>query len=698
MKKASVILFLCAFYLASALGQGNLNTTRIGVWPYGWGNTVACYDEYVFLSYGRVIQVYDYANPQQPQLKGEVFMDDRIGALTFHNGMAIAAGLSRFFILDVANPEQPIIISSLDISSMAYAVSVSDNFAYLALYEGEIMIIDISDVQNPVTVADIDMEHLTNDIVMMDDLAWIASGSSGIMAYDLSDPTTPTVVYQYPASGDMRSLAFENDLLFAFNKDLGLMIFDITNLPTFNLLSTTYIYGNGTNISIENDVVAVTLNITGFAVYDISNPSAPDSLGMFYADWPNRQVVLKDGYAFHCNRSAFNIFDLNTPDEMTLLASIGLSGDSRYANYWDNHIYTSSPLSDIITLDVTNPQNVVKVSEIETYEGSDIVHVKDNLLFRAGWYNKIMVYDITEPSNPVFLDSILTASSADAILKHNNLLFVSNYNSLEVFDIMDIHAPINLGVYPYGGINDMIAYGDLLYCVNFSAFFILDISDASNISQLSNTQNFLSTSLAVKDTLAYVVSSWSSNVSDKSLNVFNVKDPVSVFRVKSTEPGRNFQKVEVEDDYLYIHEANIGLQIYNIQELTPVFCGFYGNRLYEIEMPVVNGIIYLPLTAGVDIVRNDLITSAENIFIGRDERLNLFPNPADNNITIDWVPDNQTGIFTWEIIQMNGTATKSGTLMPGQRQISLDGLPSGVYVLKILLAGEKYKSGLFVRK
>jgi len=41
MKKASIILFFFAMYLASAFGQDNLNTTRIGVWPYGPGNAVA---------------------------------------------------------------------------------------------------------------------------------------------------------------------------------------------------------------------------------------------------------------------------------------------------------------------------------------------------------------------------------------------------------------------------------------------------------------------------------------------------------------------------------------------------------------------------------------------------------------------------------------------------------------------------------
>jgi hypothetical protein len=62
-------------------------------------------------------------------------MDDRISVLAFADGKAYAAGYTGFFILDVSNPEQPEIISHLDIPGLAYGVSLYANFAYLALYD-----------------------------------------------------------------------------------------------------------------------------------------------------------------------------------------------------------------------------------------------------------------------------------------------------------------------------------------------------------------------------------------------------------------------------------------------------------------------------------------------------------------------------------------------------------------------------------
>ncbi|MBE0638178.1 MAG: T9SS type A sorting domain-containing protein [Bacteroidales bacterium] len=695
MKKYSMLLLVFAVYALPAFAQDNLNTTRIGVWPYSWGNTLAIHEDHLFLSYGRVIQVYEYANPQQPELKGEIFVDDRINVLAFADGKAYAAGYAGFFILDVSNPEQPEIISHLDIPGFAYGVSLYANFVYLAMYDNYFGIIDISDANNPVMVAVHQMEHQMNDVVMLDGLAWIAAGTSGVMAYDLGDPTTPELVYHYSTSGNMRSLAIVDDLLYAFNKDQGLMIFDIAKLPAFNLLSTTYIYGWGTVINIENDVIAVTLSWIGFALYDISNPSAPDSLGTFYADVPNRQVILKDGYAYHCHGPAFNIIDITAPSEMTLLSSIGLSSPAKNANYWDNHLYVSAPAETIMVLDITDPLNVVKVSEIEKSETSYEIYVKDDLLFNSHYYD-IMVYDVTQPSDPIFLNSFNTAATPDNILKHNNLLFVGHSNNLEVFDISDIMFPHLLGVYPYGWINEMIAEGNLLYLASTLSVIVLDISDPFNISQLSSIQNYGSTSLDLKGSMLYVVSSVHYTISEKSLNVFDVSDPTSIFRVKSMELSREFNNVFIEGDYLYVYERSIGLQIYDIQQLTPVHCGFYSNRLLESKTPFVNGLIYVPVIAGIDIVQNDLLTSVENIFIEREDRLNLFPNPAGDFISFMLEDPYNSGTFSYEIIQMNGTGIKSGNLTAGQQQISLDGLPSGVYVLHLLQSGEKSKSGLFI--
>jgi hypothetical protein len=697
MKKSSVFLFLFAFNLASAFGPDNLNTTRIGVWPYGPSYVVALHNDNIFLSHGRSIQIYEYANPEQPQLLGEVFLDDMIMTMAFDNDKAFVAGYTGFYILNISNIAQPSIISSFDIESRANAICLSSGYVYLALDDTGILILDISDLQNPTMAAFYPTNQVNYDMVIQNNVAWVVSGYSGLTAYDLSNPLSPVPFFTYNESGSMQGVAITDSLLYTTNSFSGIMVFDISSLPQVELLSSTPTFIAGSYLDIQGNLLAVSMLHQGFCLYDISESAAPDSLGWFYADWANRNTVLNDGLAFHCNLFDFYIVDISNPQQMNLKANIELSDISQYVHYWENHLFIDATSGSIMTVDVTDPEQAVKVAQIDGGDGHHTIHVNDDWLFTNN-YHWLKVYDVSYPSEPVYLNTLEATTTITSVLKQNQLLFVSDYDSLQVFNISDIYNPVLLGVYPFAGIKEMTAKDQYLYCVKNSGFIIIDFSDPTNLNLLSSTENMTTTSMAVKDTLAYVVSSNYSSIAEHSLKVFNIKNPDSVFLVTSRDQGRQFENVVLDGDYLYVFETSVGLQIYDTQEIYTVLCGFYSINRFIVKIAVANGISYLPVFAGIDIVQNDLITSAENIFIERSERLNLFPNPANSQINFELEADNHTGIFTYEIVQINGAGNKSGKLTAGQRQISLDGLPAGVYVLQILKSGEKYKSGLFVRQ
>lgn len=691
MKKVSFILFICVFYLASAFGQENLNTTRIGVWPYGYGNAVAAHEDNVFLSYGRVIRIYEYSLSEQPQLLGEVFMEDMIQVFAFENDKAFVAGHDQFYILDISNTAQPEIISSFDLQSRANAICLSSGYVYLALQSTGILILDVSDLYNPTMAAFYENEQVNYDLLIDNDVAWIASGYAGLTAYDLSDPVSLVPILTYNESGSMHGVEVANGLLYVTNSSSGIMVFDISSLPQLQLLSNTPTFRVGIDLNIQGNLLTVSLLHEGFCLYDISEPATPDSLGWFHDEWPNRNTILKDDLAFHCSGGNFSIVDISNPYEINPKAQIVLSGIAQYAHYWENHVFIDSYNGSIMAVDVTDPKQPVKVAQIDAGKGHHTIHVNDDLLFTNN-YHWLHVYDVSVPSEPVYLNTIEATTTITCVLKQNNLLFVNDYNNLQVFDISDIDNPIPLGVYPFGRIEEMTAVGNYLYCVEWSEFKIIDFSDPSNLNLLSSTGIMSLTSVAIKDTLAYAVCSNYPQIAGGSLKVFNIKDPGSVFLAASRDQGRYFEYVEIEGDYLYVFEGSVGLQIYDTKDIYPVLSGFYDNNENIVGKPATaNGISYLPAWAGFDIIQNDLISSSENIFIERSERLNLFPNPAADVINIELETDNPAGAITWEIVQIIGTSSKSGKLAAGQRQINLDGLPIGVYVLTVKLNGRTIK-------
>lgn len=698
MKKNSILSLLFALFFMQVAAQEDFNTSRIGVWPYGWGNAVAHHENLIYLSYGRTVQVYDHINPEEPQLLGEVFLDDMARAFTFEAGIAYVAGYNTFFILNISNPEQPEIISSLSIDKRANAIGLNNGYVYLALHGTGIGIIDISDIQNPLMVSVFETNQASYDLAISNNIAWIASGYQGLTAFDITDPLSPGLIFTYNESGDMRSVAINDSILFAANSASGLMAFNIASLSQVTLLSSTATIATGLGLDASDNLLVVSFSHHGFSLYNVSDPTAPENLGSFYAEWPNRKAVINGTHVFHTNSWDFIITEISDTGQINPQAQIELSGISQYVQHWDNHLFISSASSALImAVDVTDPQLPEKVSQFASGDGHYAIHVKDNLMFFNN-YHWLRIYDVSEPSEPVYLNTIQATTTITNVLKHNELLFISDYNNLQVFDISDIHAPELLGVYNYQGIEEMVAEGDFLYYVNYNYFVIVDISDPANLVQLSSRYNMSTTSLAVKDSLAYVVSKIFYTILEHSLKVFNIKDPNQITLVAAREPGREFNQVIVDGDYLYVFERYVGLNVFDIQGIQPVFCGFYNIYGFVSKMDVADGICYLPDVAGIDIVQNDLLTSAGGIFIERDERLKLFPNPAADMISFRLDDVKHTGMISYEIIQLNGSGIRSGKLHSGQQQISLDSLPAGVYVLHILQDGKKRKSGLFVKQ
>ena len=365
MKKTSVILFFFALYLTSVLGQENLNTTRAGVWPYGPGDIIANYEDHIFLSYGRTVRIYETTNPEQPQLLGEVFTDDMIRGFAFENNTAFAAGYTRFFILDITDFAQPEIISSLDIEVHANAICLSNGYVYLALQSAGILIIDINDLHNPEVVGFHQNGLVNYDLSIDNDVAWVASGFSGLTAYDISNPLSPDSLLTYNESGSMRSVDVVGNLLYTTNSSSGIMVFDISNMPQLQLLSSTSTFSSPRELYIHNDLLAVSMFHQGFCLYDISDPLAPDSLSWFYDEWPNRNTILKDDLAFHCSADHFSIINISNPYELTTDSQIELSGVAQYAYYWENHVFIDSYDGPIMTIDVADPQQPVKLAAIQ---------------------------------------------------------------------------------------------------------------------------------------------------------------------------------------------------------------------------------------------------------------------------------------------------------------------------------------------
>lgn len=699
--KIKLTIFFVSVCLLTANAQVDPNTSRAGLWPYGFAYSATIHENYIFTSHGRAVQYYDITNPDEPLLKGDVFIDDMASTFAIANQKAYVGGYKGLYIMEYSVEGHLETIASMPLSTAVRDIYLIDTYAYILLANIGIGIVDVSDAYNPVMLDTLETSYACVSIEVNENLAWIAAGESGIKAFDISNPLSPELVLNHPLTGTTRSIAIEGGQLYVINNHQGILVFDIGELPELTLLSTTPLMKTGSNVAVANDILAVNIIMYGCVLYDISNPAAPDSIYAIPGDWPYIGVDLKDNLLMQNIGTDIRLFDLGNPQEVELLSEMNMTGHFQEFCYWNNHVYGNGYKQKLLAVDVSDPLQTVKTFEESSgYMSHDHgIYANDNLLFLEEYY-RLLIYGLSDPSNPVLIDTITIATSTiSAMHKHNNLLFISDNYELHVYDIANIHTPVLLDVFPEGDIREMVVQGNYLYAVQRNHFFIFDISDPGNLVLLNNTYIERATSLVIRDNLVYIGCETIYSYGQLALKIFNVENPASAVLVKQMDHGGKYIRMKLDGDYLYILDITTGLRIYDLENpVNPVFCGYYkpGYQIWDLE--VGQGVIYVSLRHGFDIVVNHLLTSAGGMFIERDQRLLLYPNPASQSINFELDDKSYTNTFTYEIVKMDGAATLSGKLAAGQRQLSLDGLPGGVYILRLISEGKLYKSGLFVKQ
>jgi hypothetical protein len=166
-----------------------------------YGNACLTADE-GFTAYfsGNGFQVADISNPETPVIIGAVEIPAGVandGTVAEGKAYVVCGNSpllgddeewSGIYAIDISNPENPVIIGSLETPASLYSVNLSDGKAYAA-YENEdqsgIYVIDIGNPENPVIIESLDpvpddSGELIQDSVISDGIAYVPNGHYGL--------------------------------------------------------------------------------------------------------------------------------------------------------------------------------------------------------------------------------------------------------------------------------------------------------------------------------------------------------------------------------------------------------------------------------------------------------------------------------------------------------------------------------------
>ncbi|MEX0621892.1 MAG: hypothetical protein WD187_02780 [Candidatus Woykebacteria bacterium] len=261
------------------------------------------------------------------------------------NNKAYVVSLTRtgadFFIYDVATPNNPTLLGSLDLGANAYAVVVSGNYAYAATSHDsrEVTVIDVSTPATP-TLAGTHFNAPTGadgrGVAISGNNAYLVTNNNTtnpgreFYSINISDPTSPTLLGGLNLGATATDIFVLGDFAYitSTTNNQELQVVNISNPASPTFAGSYNSPGNSDGTSIY--VVGTTAYLTDskLNVLDVSNPSSIQSLGSYPVPGATPLAVFVSGnFAFlgtSGSGSEFQVVDVSDPSSPSLFGSTSL--------------------------------------------------------------------------------------------------------------------------------------------------------------------------------------------------------------------------------------------------------------------------------------------------------------------------------------------------------------------------------------
>jgi hypothetical protein len=302
-----------------------------------------------------------------------IFLDGNVTDLEFQGHFLYIANSNSpsslcFRIVDVENPNAPILLPMGYLSPQVNGLTVDGHFAYLAEGSAGMTIMNITAPALSFPVDTVNTPGNAIDVIVDGNLAFVADGSSGVQIIDVSNPSSANIIGNFDTAGDARRLALQGDTLFVADGSNGLVVLDVTD-PTRPLLIDTItisyawdvdlygeivciagaagiytykiglglamlpligVWNGGTQVKdvrVQGDVAYIAAGSDGFITVDVSDPANPVLLDQYTSGVTDTiKLDIQGHIAVVSDTSAVHVFNVLDPSNIQLYQSIPATG------------------------------------------------------------------------------------------------------------------------------------------------------------------------------------------------------------------------------------------------------------------------------------------------------------------------------------------------------------------------------------
>ena len=197
------------------------------------------------------------------------------------NYLYLAKGNEGFYIVDVKDPCNPVVISKLMLPGRARDVRVENNVAYIAQADqylkgkkGWVSIVDIKDKTSPKLLKTLKFGGTIQNLTVNDGVLYIPNmqdkiESEGVLRiYDVSKPEVPLLISEIKQKSYMGMMVYLDKKLYFSEDARRLKILDVSNPRAPKEVTNTPLYNQEVNsISVKDNLLIYTHKDHGMSVY-----------------------------------------------------------------------------------------------------------------------------------------------------------------------------------------------------------------------------------------------------------------------------------------------------------------------------------------------------------------------------------------------------------------------------------------------
>ncbi len=296
------------------------------------------------------------------------------------------------------------IISKYPTSAFAQDIILKDTLVYIAQGEGGLSIISAATPQNPHVISDMTegVRGYSYKLARRDTIIYLASGTFGITAIDVSDPFNPVITANNRNVKPAKDFCIFNNFLFTAISEEGVNIAEISypSQPDIRGGMITPGYAQGIAISSDSNYALVAIGEMGLSFYDISQ------LENGFGIYPLIKIVDIDGYAENltinpdipiayvaCGTGGLAIVDFSDSTDMKVIGKFETTGYAKEVFYQDGKIFITTETKGLQIIDVSNPQNPVRIGTVETLYAKGVT-ADDNYIYVADENEGLIIVSI----------------------------------------------------------------------------------------------------------------------------------------------------------------------------------------------------------------------------------------------------------------------------------------------------------------